>query len=357
MKVNLQKLKSEFKEIESSLSLPDIIEDRVRYKKLTQRYSYLKSLIELIQQQKRYNEEKEQLKEMLDEKGESDQIKEMAQDDLKRVGEKLKNIEKEIENKLFEEHEPERDLIIEIRAAAGGEESSLFAASLFKMYSKYAEKNNWSSEVLSSHLTEIGGLKEMIFSVKGKRAFSCLKFESGVHRVQRVPVTESGGRIHTSTATVAVLIEPKEVELKINPEDLKIDTYRSSGAGGQHVNVTDSAVRMTHLPTGIIVSCQDERSQIKNRAKALRVLKAKIMEKKIEEETFKLSKLRKTQVGTGDRSEKIRTYNYNEKRVTDHRINFTIYKLDQVLEGDLDEVVEELTKEERKKIYEDKGLA
>jgi peptide chain release factor 1 len=224
------------------------------------------------------------------------------------------------------------------------------------MYSKYAEKNGWKIEVLSSHLTEIGGFKEIVFSLKGKKAFSRLKFESGVHRVQRVPATESGGRIHTSTVTVAVLVEPKEVELKISPDDLKIDTYRASGAGGQHVNVTDSAVRMTHLPTGVVVSCQDERSQIKNRAKALRVLKAKIMEKKMEEEASKVSKLRKTQVGSGQRSEKIRTYNFGEKRVTDHRINFTIYKLDQILEGNLDEIVGQLINAERKKIYENKGL-
>ncbi len=197
----------------------------------------------------------------------------------------------------------------------------------------------------------------MVFSVRGKGSYGHLKFESGVHRVQRVPITESGGRIHTSTVTVAVLIEPKEVELKINPEDLKVDTFRASGAGGQHVNVTDSAVRMTHLPTGVVVTCQDERSQIKNRAKALRVMKARIMKKIIEDEASKVSHNRRIQVGTGDRSEKIRTYNYSERRVTDHRINFTIYRLEEALEGDLDEVVSALIKEERKKIYEAKELA
>lgn len=355
MQVDLQKLKKEYGQIEQKLSLPDILNDRLRYKKLAQRYSYLKDLIRLIEKEINLKKEKKQLEEMVEEE-ETGQMKDLAQSELDEVSKKVENIAKEIENKLFEANEPERDLIIEIRAAAGGEESSLFANDLFKMYSKYAEKNNWVTEVLSSHLTEVGGLKEMVFSVKGKKAYSRLKFESGVHRVQRVPATESGGRIHTSTVTVAVLVEPKEVELKISPDDLKIDTYRASGAGGQHVNVTDSAVRMTHIPSGVVVSCQDERSQIKNRAKALRVLKAKIMKKKMEEETSKVSKLRKTQVGSGQRSEKIRTYNFGEKRVTDHRINFTIYKLDQVLEGNLDEIINPLATEERKKIYENKGL-
>ncbi|MCF7888472.1 MAG: peptide chain release factor 1 [Candidatus Omnitrophica bacterium] len=354
MQIDLQKLKKEYEKIEHTLSLPETLADRTRYKKLAQRYSYLKDLIDLIEAKEKFSKEKKQLKEMLEE--EADQMKELAESELEEVNKKIKKIEKNIENKLFEENEPERDLIIEIRAAAGGEESSLFAGDLYKMYCRYAEKKGWNTEVLSSHLTEVGGLKEIIFSLKGKKAFSRLKFESGVHRVQRVPSTESGGRVHTSTVTVAVLVEPKGVELKISPDDLKIDTYRSSGAGGQHVNVTDSAVRMTHLPTGVVVSCQDERSQIKNRAKALRVLKAKIMEKKIEEEASKVSKLRKTQVGGGQRSEKIRTYNFGERRVTDHRINFTIYKLDQILEGNLDEVVEPLINEERKKIYETKGL-
>ncbi|MCF7916638.1 MAG: peptide chain release factor 1 [Candidatus Omnitrophica bacterium] len=355
MLVDLEKLKKEYSQIEQKLSLPDILNDRARYKKLAKRYSYLKDLVELIQKEENLKKEKTQLKEMVAEE-EAEQMKELAQSELEEINKKIENITKEIENKLFEANEPERDVIIEIRAAAGGEESSLFANDLFKMYSKYAEKNNWTIEVLSSNLTEIGGLKEIVFSVRGKKSFSRLKFESGVHRVQRVPATESGGRIHTSTVTVAVLIEPKEVELKISPDDLKIDTYRASGAGGQHVNVTDSAVRMTHVPTGVVVSCQDERSQIKNRAKALRVLKAKIMEKKMEEEASKVSKLRKTQVGSGQRSEKIRTYNFGEKRVTDHRINLTVYKLDQILEGNLDEVVNPLVKAERKKIYENKGL-
>lgn len=356
MKINFEKIEKEFKEVEHSLSLPEVVKDRAKYKELAQKYSQMKELVELFGREKKLAEEKEQLKKMLGEESQSGQMKELVENELEEVGKKLGEAREEIENKIFESKEPERDLIIEIRAAAGGEESSLFASDLFKMYSKYAESNGWKIEILSSHPTEIGGLKEIIFSVKGKRAFTCLKFESGVHRVQRVPATESGGRVHTSTVTVAVLVEPKEVELKINQDDLRIDTYRSSGAGGQHVNVTDSAVRISHIPTGVVVSCQDERSQIKNRAKAMRVLKAKIMEKKIEEEVSKVSRLRRTQVGTGERSEKIRTYNFGERRVTDHRINLTVYKLEQILEGGLDEVVKGLIKAEREKIYENKGL-
>lgn len=357
MQIDLEKMKKELSQTEQALLQPEVLADRSRYKDLAQKHAYLKNLTRLIQERDKSCKEKKELEGMVDEKNQSQEIKQLAESELQEVSKKIDKLNKEIENKLFEKNEPQRDLIIEIRAAAGGEESGLFAASLFKMYSKYAEKNNWQVEVLNSSPTEIGGLKEIIFSVKGERVFSCLKFESGVHRVQRVPVTESGGRIHTSTVTVAVLIEPKEVELKLNQDELKIDTYRASGAGGQHVNVTDSAVRITHIPTAIVVSCQDERSQIKNKAKAIRVLKAKIMEKKSQEEASKISKLRKTQVGTGERSEKIRTYNFNEKRVTDHRINFSIYKLDRVLEGELDEVIDALIKEERNKIYENKGLA
>jgi peptide chain release factor 1 len=224
------------------------------------------------------------------------------------------------------------------------------------MYSKYVEKNGWKLEVLDSSPTDIRGFKEIIFSVSGKGAYSHLKFESGVHRVQRVPTTEASGRIHTSTVTVAVLIEPKEVELNINPSDLKIDTFRASGAGGQHVNRTDSAVRITHIPTGIIVSCQDERSQGKNKEKAMRVLGARLLEKIEREAQDKVTSARRVQIGTGERNEKIRTYNFPERRISDHRINFTIYRLEQVLEGDLDEIIEQLIKAERKKIYEAKGL-
>ncbi len=354
--INSERLKKEYESISNQLSQEDIIKDRDKYAEITKRFSYLEKIINLCNKKDSYLKEKENLSVMLSDTNEDREIHDLAREELSLLEIKIKDIDEKIEDKIFEKDEDDRDIIIEIRAAAGGEESALFAATLFKMYSKFGEIKNWKIEVLSSNDTEIGGYKEIIFSVKGRGAGSHLKFESGVHRVQRVPVTESGGRVHTSTVTVAVLIEPKEVELKINPDDLKIDTYRSSGAGGQHVNVTDSAVRMTHLPTGTVVCCQDERSQIKNRGKAFRVIKARIMEKIQREEYAKQIDKRRVQVGTGDRSEKIRTYNFPERRVTDHRINLTLYKLEAILEGDLEEIVKSLIKEERKKIYEAKGL-
>ncbi|MFH1519695.1 MAG: peptide chain release factor 1 [Candidatus Omnitrophota bacterium] len=354
--INSEKLKEEYAKISQQLSSEGVLNDRNKYAKLAKRFAYLEKIIKLLDQKDEYLKAQEQLRSVISDLSEDQEMRNLAGEELSALKTKIEAINQQIENKVFAENEPEHDIIIEIRSAAGGDESTLFAATLFKMYSKYAERNSWKIEVLSSSPTEVGGFKEVVFSVRGKGAYGHLKFESGVHRVQRVPVTESGGRIHTSTVTVAVLIEPKEVELNINPDDLKVDTFRSSGAGGQHVNVTDSAVRMTHLPTGAVVTCQDERSQIKNRAKALRVIKAKIMEKILENEANKISQKRRIQVGTGDRSEKIRTYNFSERRVTDHRINFTIYRLEDILEGDIDEVVDKLIKEERKKNYEAKGL-
>ena len=235
-----------------------------------------------------------------------------------------------------------RNVIVEIRAGAGGEEASLFAAVLFRMYMRYAERKGWTTEMLSSSETGLGGFKEVIFRIEGEGAYSLLKYESGVHRVQRVPVTEASGRIHTSTATVAVLPEAEEVDVHINPDDLRIDTFRASGAGGQYVNMTDSAVRITHLPTGIVVTCQDERSQLKNRVKAMQLLRAKLYEMELKKQEDELAAERKGQIGTAERSERIRTYNYPQNRVTDHRIGLTLYKLDQILDGDLDELIEAL---------------
>ncbi len=355
--INFDKLKQEYDKISKQLGSPELLKNQKEYARLAKRFSYLEKILKLSETRQKYLKESEHLKQLGSDSREPEEMRKLAQEELKELEEKLAKIDKEIEDKIFEADEPDYDVIIEIRSAAGGNEAALFCASLFKMYSRYAEAKGWKQEILSSHLTEIGGFKEVYFSLKGKAVWRHLKFESGVHRVQRVPVTESGGRIHTSTVTVAVLIEPKEVELKINPEDLKIDTYRASGAGGQHVNVTDSAVRMTHLPTGVVVTCQDERSQIKNRAKALRVIKARIMQKLMDDEANKMSQARRIQVGSGERSEKIRTYNFPERRVTDHRINFTLHKLESILEGDLDEITERLIAEERKKIYEAKGLA
>ncbi|NLJ25146.1 MAG: peptide chain release factor 1, partial [Firmicutes bacterium] len=236
----------------------------------------------------------------------------------------------------------EKNVIVEIRSGAGGEEAALFAGDLFRMYSRYAERQGWRTELMSSNPTELGGFKEIIFMIEGKGAYSQLKFESGVHRVQRVPSTEAGGRIHTSTATVAVLPEAQEVEVEIDPNDLRIDVYRSSGPGGQSVNTTDSAVRITHIPTGMVVSCQDEKSQHKNRDKALRILRARLLDKFEQEQAAELAKARRSQVGTGDRSERIRTYNFPQGRVSDHRINLTLYRIDAILDGDLEELIEAL---------------
>lgn len=355
--IDCSKFKQEHKEISGKLSDPDVFNDQKRYQTLARRFSFLEKLVVVVSEYEQCFAQIDNLKKTLDDPDEDQEFKDLASTELSICEQKIVQLEEKIENLLFEqETDPTADIIIEIRAAAGGEEAALFAANLYKMYSKYAEKRQWKIEELTVHDTEIGGIKEIVFSVKGHACSSHLKFESGVHRVQRVPVTESGGRIHTSTATVAVLIEPKDVDLEINSEDLKIDTYRASGAGGQHVNKTDSAVRITHLPTGLVVTCQEERSQIKNRAKALRVLKAKLLDRKKQEEESKMINQRRGQIGSGERSEKIRTYNFPERRVTDHRINLTIYRLEAILEGDIDEIVNALIKEERKRVCEAKGL-
>ncbi len=356
--IDYSKLKKEYEVISEELSSPDVYNDRQRYQNLTRRFSFLEKLIKKIELYEKAQQDKKQLEGMINNPQEEEDMQRLAKEELIKIEEKIEKIKDEIEDMVFEEEgSPQRDVIIEIRAAAGGEEAALFASDLFKMYSKYIENKGWKLEVLSSHPTEIGGIKEIIFSVKGKGCYSHLKFESGVHRVQRIPVTESGGRIHTSTATVAVLIEPEMKELNIGPAELKIETFRASGHGGQHVNRTDSAVRITHLSTGIVVSCQDERSQIKNREKAMRVLKARLLDKMQREEESKILKERRIQIGSGERSEKIRTYNFPERRVTEHRINLTVYRLEDILGGDLDIIIKNLIKEERKKIYETKGLA
>jgi len=354
--LNLDKLRQEHQNISSELSLPETVKDRDRYQQLARRFSFLEKILNLDKTRKDCLKEKEHLSQIISSPKEEEEIKKMAKEELPLLDEKIKSLEEEIENKLFESQEPQRDIIIEIRAAAGGEESALFAADLLKMYSRYIERNGWKFEMLDSSPTDIGGFKEVIFSASGEGAYSHLKFESGVHRVQRVPHTEASGRIHTSTVTVAVLIEPKEIEINLKPEDLEIITCRASGAGGQHVNKTDSAVRITHLPTGIQAACQDERSQGKNKAKAMRVIKARILEKMEKDASSKAKTAKRLLIGTGERSEKIRTYNFSERRVTDHRVNFTIYQLDKVLEGELDEVINRLIQEERKKLYELKGL-
>jgi len=345
----LEKLEQRYNELERLLAEPKVASGQSQYSNLAKELSQLSGKVTLFRELKKVVKEIEDLEGVLKEAYEKEFL-ELARkelDNLKKrkveLGERLKNATSEAEADL------DKDIIVEIRAGTGGQEASIFAADLYRMYTKYAARKGWPTEIISSHATELGGYKEIIFGVKGKDAYKMLKFESGVHRVQRVPETEASGRIHTSTATVAVLVEPEEVDLVIDPKDIKIDVFRSSGPGGQSVNTADSAVRITYLPTEMIVTCQDERSQLKNKNKALRVLRARLLKQKIQEEFKRVSQERKSQIGSGDRSEKIRTYNFPDRRVTDHRIGITIHRLEGVLEGDLDEIVESLLKASKEK--------
>jgi len=342
----LEKSVLRYQELEQLLGSQEQIADRQLYNKLAKELSDIKLVVSLYREYKDLLKEITDLEAVIAGKHEQDFL-ELVQAEKKALAEKRTVLELKLDKILAgEDKDAGRDCIVEIRQGTGGDEAGLFAAVLYRMYSKYADNKGWTIEPMYSSVNEAGGIKEIVFSIKGKDSFRCLKFESGVHRVQRVPTTESQGRIHTSTATVAVLVEPEEVDLVIEPKDLRIDTYRSSGPGGQHMQKTDSAVRITHIPTGTVVACQDERSQIKNKAKAMRVLRARILEVKIENEAKRLSSARKTQIGTGDRSEKIRTYNFPDRRVTDHRINFTSHQLEGILEGQMDELFEALLKAE-----------
>lgn len=331
-------------EISVALSQPDVLEDQARYQKLLKEHAALQPQVQAwTQYQQLLQNQREAEKMLLD-----PELKDMAQEELESLAPQKEALEKELQLLLLpRDPDADRNVIIEIRGGAGGDEASLFGATLFRMYTRYAERHGFRTEPLAMSMTELGGVKEAVFSMNGHGAFSRMKYESGVHRVQRVPTTESGGRIHTSTCTVAVLPEAEDVEVVIDPKDIQVDTYRASGAGGQHVNRTDSAVRLTHLPTGMVVTCQDERSQIKNREKAMRVLKTRLYEKTRAEKESAYAENRKGQVGTGDRSERIRTYNFPQGRVTDHRIGLTLYKVDEVLDGDLDEVIDALLAEEQ----------
>lgn len=338
----LQSAEARYEEISLMLGQPEVINDQDRYRKLMKEYSHMEELILAYREYKKVSSDIEEAKVLLQDKLDNE-FRELVEEDLKESQERIRELEKKLRILLLpKDPNDEKNVIIEIRAGAGGEEAALFASVLFRMYSKYAEKNNWKTEVMDSNETEIGGFKEIVFSIEGEGAYSKLKFESGVHRVQRIPSTEANGRIHTSTVTVAVLPEVEEVDVTINPSDLRIDTYRASGAGGQHINKTDSAIRITHLPTGIVVSCQDERSQYKNKDKAMKVLRSKLYEIAQEEQNSMVAEERKSQVGTGDRSERIRTYNYPQGRVTDHRIGLTLYKLDDFFDGDMQELIDAL---------------
>ncbi len=345
----LKRKKELYHKLEKDLSSPECLSDREQYKKKSKEYADLKELIAEYDRYLMLEREKESLAKMLEDEAENSEYAQLAQKELEGVLQAIEKKTKQLEDLLLQEDTPEykRNAIMEIRAGTGGTEASLFAADLYKMYTKYAANKGWKTSVISSSGSELGGIKEIIFSVEGHSVFKHLRFEMGTHRVQRVPETEASGRIHTSAATVAVLPEAEDVDVEINPQDLRIDVYRASGAGGQHVNVTDSAVRITHEPTGIVVSCQDERSQHKNKAKAMRVLKARILEEMTRRQQQEISEKRKKQVGSGDRSEKIRTYNFPENRVTDHRINLSLYNLANIIEGDLDELIDSLEEEDR----------
>jgi peptide chain release factor 1 len=332
----LQKLENRYNELEQLLASPQVLSSPEQCSRYAKELSNFKETVFLFRQYKKVCRDIDDLRVIVEEKHERDFL-ELARKELQDLNQKKSELETKLAHELKgEDKDLNKDIIVEIRPGTGGLEAGLFAADLYRMYTKYAAKKGWGIEPMSLQATELGGIKEVVFSVKGKDAYKRLKFESGVHRVQRVPTTEAQGRIHTSTATVAVLVEPEEVEMVIEPKELRIDTYRSSGPGGQHMQKTDSAVRITHIPTGTVVCCQDERSQLKNKNKAMRILRAKILDMKKQEESKKITEARRNQIGTGDRSEKIRTYNFPDRRVTDHRINLTLHQLEAMLEGDLD---------------------
>jgi peptide chain release factor 1 len=337
----LEEIEKRFSEIERFLADSEVLKDLEKYRQYAKEHAELSKIVHVYREYKKLKNELEENKLLLKEKDE--ELHKLARAEISLLEEKIAKKQGELKLLLLpKDPNEEKNIILEIRAGTGGEEAALFAAEVFKMYSKYAENKGWSIEILSSHLSEAGGIKEIIAAIEGKGAYSRLKHESGVHRVQRVPETESQGRIHTSAVTVAILPEATEVDVEIDPKDLKVDLFRASGPGGQHVNVTDSAVRITHLPTDIIIQCQDERSQHKNKAKAMKILRARLLEKMRLEQEQKVAEQRRTQVGSGDRSEKIRTYNFPQSRVTDHRIGLSLYRLEEVLEGGLDEIIDAL---------------
>ncbi|MBW2331653.1 MAG: peptide chain release factor 1 [Deltaproteobacteria bacterium] len=337
----LKGVEERFEKIEKLLSDPDVIKDQNAYRKHTKEHAELSKIVSVYREYKQVAEDIRESKDLLTDS--DDDIKELAREDLQHLHERSEKLEQELKWLLVpKDPNDEKNIVLEIRAGTGGEEAGLFAAELFQMYSKYADSLGWKVEVLSQHVTGVGGLKEIIALVHGKGAYSRLKYESGTHRVQRVPVTESQGRIHTSAVTVAVLPEAEEVDVKIDPDDIRVDVFRSTGPGGQSVNTTDSAIRITHLPTGLVVSCQDEKSQHKNRAKAMKVLRARLYDKMVSEQNEKISADRRSQVGSGDRSGRIRTFNFPQGRVTDHRVGLTLYKLEDILQGNIGEIIDVL---------------
>ena len=340
----LEDVEKRYEELNVKISDPEVISNQNEWKKLMKEHAEIADVVEKYREYKKVKQALEDAKAMLDDK----ELRELAELEMEEAKEKLPKIEEELKILLIpKDPNDDKNVICEIRGGAGGEEAALFAGTLFRMYSMYAESKHWKIDVMNENETELGGYKEITFMITGKGAYSRLKFESGVHRVQRVPDTESSGRIHTSTATVAVLPEAEDVEIEINPADIKMDVFRASGAGGQHVNKTSSAVRLTHIPTGMVAECQTERSQLQNREYAMRLLKSRLYEIEQREQEEKLAKERKSQVGTGDRSEKIRTYNYPQGRITDHRIGLSIYQMENFLNGNLDEMIDSLIATDR----------
>lgn len=331
-----------YDEINHKLSDPQVLADQDEYRRLMKEHSDLEEIVAKFREYKKVKNDIAEAWELLDSTLDRD-FRELVQLEYDEAKQKLEVIEKELKLLLIpKDPNDERSVIVEIRGGAGGEEAALFAGVLFRMYTRFAERKRWKAEILDANETEIGGFKEVVFAIEARGAYSKLKYESGVHRVQRVPSTESSGRIHTSTVTVAVLPEVDDVEVDVNPNDLQIDTYRASGAGGQHINKTDSAIRITHLPSGIVVTCQDQRSQYKNKDKAMKVLRARLYERAQQQQNSEVAQARKSQVGTGDRSERIRTYNFPQGRVTDHRIGLTLYKIEEIVDGDIEELVDAL---------------
>lgn len=339
----LETVVNRYEQIGEELTHPEIVSNNELFRKLMREHSELTPIVEKYREYAAAKNAEAEALEILGESGIDKELKELAEEELKEAKENIAVFSDELKILLLpKDPNDEKNVIVEIRGGAGGEEAALFAAALYRMFTMYAESRRWSIEVMNANETELGGYKEICFMIEGAGAYSRFKYESGVHRVQRVPDTETQGRIHTSTVTVAVLPEAEDVELEINPADLKIDTFRSSGAGGQHINKTSSAIRVTHLPTGTVVECQDERSQFKNKDKALKILRSRLLDVAQREHDEAIASDRRSQVGTGDRSERIRTYNYPQGRVTDHRIGLTLYKLEQVLNGDMDEIIDAL---------------
>ncbi len=342
MFTRLEEMEIKYEELSKKLSDPQIISDQNEFRKLMKENSDITPIVEKYRELKKTEETIEEAKMILEESND-DELKQMAKEELSEARETLEAIQNELKILLLpKDPNDEKNVIMEIRGGAGGDEAALFAGDLFRMYSRYAERRRWKVEMMNSNDSDLGGFKEVAFMIQGQGAYSRLKYESGVHRVQRIPSTESGGRIHTSTVTVVVLPEAEEVDVELNMNDIRIDVFRSSGNGGQCVNTTDSAVRITHNPTGIVVSCQDEKSQLKNKEKALKVLRAKLYELELEKQHSEVSAERKSQVGTGNRNERIRTYNFPQGRVTDHRVGLTIHRLESVLDGDIDEIMDTL---------------